>query len=440
MADPRRVAITGIGTVSAAGIGIEETWEALLSGRSFVSDITVFPPGAFPCSIAGQMDDFSARHFVPKKYRKSVKIMARDIELAVAASDLAFRDSGIETRGTAEEMNIDPHRLGCNIAAGLICADLNELGEAFITAVENGAFDMRTWGNHGIENLTPLWLLKYLPNMLSCHVTIIHGAEGPSNCITCGDAAGHLAMGESCINIGRGAADAVVVGGAESKLNPMGLLRQNLLGRLNVDMNESPHTAVRPFDAAHAGLVIGEGGGLLIAEELSRARERGARVYAEVAGFGAACDPRGVEISRPTAGNLAAAATKAIANAGITPADIDAIFTYGTGVPGEDAAEAAEWKKVFSERSEEIPAVALTGAVGSLFAGHSGFQLAAAAKAVFEQALPPTVNYDTPAENCRLGCAPERRDLELKNVIAGTYTVGGQSGACVLRRVEKHDA
>ncbi len=435
MAD-RRVAITGLGVVTPAGIGLEDTWQTILDGRKCVAEIDLFKPGHFPCKIAGQLRDFSAREFVPKNYRKAVKVMARDIEIAVAAADLAFLDSGIVTIGTGDEPTIESKRLGCNIGAGLICTELNELGTAINTAVTDGKFDYEKWGQAGMTNLTPLWLLKYLPNMLSCHVTIINGAEGPSNCITCGDVSAHLSAGESSLYIKRGIADVVVAGAAESKLNPMGLLRQGMLGRLCTTRNDSPAEAVRPFDAEHAGSAIGEGGGLFLLEDMDRAKKRGGKIYAELAGFGAACDPAGIDIEKPTAGNLALAVKNAIKSAGITPDDVDLIFAYGTGVPAEDIAEAAEWRKVFGDAASTIPAVSTTGVTGTMFAGGGGVQIALAAKALHEQTVPPTTNFSTPAEGCNMNFAKEPRKAELKYIVVGAYTVGGQSGACVLKRGE----
>ncbi|MGB2823948.1 MAG: beta-ketoacyl synthase N-terminal-like domain-containing protein, partial [Phycisphaerae bacterium] len=232
-----RVAITGLGVISPAGAGIEALWDALLTGASCTRPIDAFDPGGFPCRIGGQVDDFSARQYVPRAYRKSVKVMARDIEIAVGASDLAFRDSGIVTEGIeAEKATIDSGRLACNIGAGLLCTDLDELGVALTTALgDGGKFSLKAWGASGMTNLTPLWLLKYLPNMLACHVTIIHAAKGPSNTITCGDASAHLAIGEAARLVARGGADAAVAGGAETKLNPMGLMRQVLLKRVCMD-------------------------------------------------------------------------------------------------------------------------------------------------------------------------------------------------------------
>ncbi|MBN1941673.1 MAG: hypothetical protein JW849_00095 [Phycisphaerae bacterium] len=438
MAD-RRVAITGLGVVTPLGMGIEDVWAALRDGRRGVSEISLLDPGHFPCKIGGQLLDFSARNFVPKNYRKAVKVMARDIEIAVAVADLAFLDSGLITRGLEGkgEPTVDSKRLGCNVGAGLICTELNELGTAVNTSVTDGKFDFKTWGKSGMSNLTPLWLLKYLPNMLSCHVTIIHGAEGPSNCITCGDASGHLAVGESALYIRRDAADVVIAGAAESKLNHMGLLRQGKLRRLCTTRNDQPAGAVRPFDADHAGTAIGEGGGLLILEDMDCAKNRGARVYAELVGFGAACDPLAIDVLRPTAGHLGLAVRNALASAGIGPEDVDAIVAYGTGVPGEDLAEAAAWREALGEKARSIPAVSFTGATGTMFAGASGVQLAVAAKCLAEQIVPPTVNFDKPAEGCEMNFAAETRKVKIRHIVTGSYTVGGQSGACVLKLCEK---
>ncbi len=437
MPSDRRIAITGLGVTSAAGIGIDALWDALNDKRPCVGSIEQFDASAFPSSIGGEIPDFSARKFVPKSYRKSVKVMARDIEIAVASAQLAFDDAGLKTRATAEsddELTLAPGRMGCNIGAGLICTDLDELGLAVTTAVTDGKFDFKKWGEEGLNNLTPLWLLKYLPNMLSCHVTIIHGLEGPSNCITCGEASGQLAIGESARYIGRGACDVAIAGGAESKVNPMGLLRQSLLKRLCESRNNEPATACRPFDADHDGTVVAEGGGLIVLEELQHARGRDAAIYATLEGFGGACDPAGLDVTTAGAGGLELAVTRAMDAAGIGPDQIAGIVTHGSGHPADDAAEAAAWHKAMGERLEEIPAVCLTGAVGQAFAGAGGMEVALAAKMLREQAVPPTVNFHTPAEGCSLSLADRTRPLEGDYVVSATYAVGGQSAAIVLKR------
>jgi len=433
----RRVAITGVGVVSPAGIGKDEFWRSILQSKRCVGKPDFFDTSAFPSSIAAQIDNFSARKFVPKDYRKAVKVMARDIEITVAAADLAFRDSGIITRGIDPDgVNIDQKRLGCNIGAGLICSDLDELGSAVNTAVEDGKFDIRKWGSSGMNNLTPLWLLKYLPNMLACHVTIIHGAKGPSNTITCGDCSGLLSAAEAGSCVARGLVDAAIAGSAESKLNPMGFLRQALLKRLCTTRNDQPETACRPFDAAHDGTVIGEGGGLVILEDMDRARSRGATIYAELVGFGAACDPEGIDVLRPTAGSLDLAVAKALSGAGIGAGDVGMIVAHGTGAPAEDDYEAAAWRDALGDAVENAPAFALTGSHGSLFAGAGGVALATAAVALHEQTVPPTVNFTAPAEGCRLDLSDSRRSIDAEYAVVGAFSVGGQSGACVLKRCE----
>jgi len=435
----RPVAVTGLGVVTPAGIGVEEFSTAIHEGAGAIGEITLFDSSGFDCRIGGQLQGFSARKFVPKSYRKAVKVMARDIEIAVAAADLAVKDSGIVTRAAEDqEMNIDPKRLGCKIGAGLICTDLDELGTAVNTAVENGKFSFVKWGKHGIDNLTPLWLLKYLPNMLACHVTIIHGAEGPSNTITCGEASSHLAIGEAARTISQGAADAIIAGGAESKLNPMGLLRQSLLNRLCVDGNESPVDACRPFDSRHSGTALGEGGGMLLLEDIDRAASRGARIYAEVVGFGAACDQGGIDIETPTAGGLDKAVSKAISSAGIEPQQVDMIVAHGTGVPREDSCECQAWKTAMGDALADIPAVAITGSIGSLFAGGGGTQLAIAAKALETQQVPPTRNFASCADGCHLNLADHPRSEKIKYVVSGSFSIGGQSAALVLKKRESY--
>ena len=433
----RRAVITGLGVASAAGTGTEEFWAALIEGRKCLAANSIFDPAGFPCRAAGQIEALSARKVVPKSYRKAVKVMARDIEVAVVAADLAFKDAGITTRADAEnEMSVEPGRLGCNVGAGLICCELDELGLAAKTSVTDGKFDLGTWGHSGMTNLTPLWLLKYLPNMLSCHITIIHGAEGPSNCITCGATSGILSAAEAARWIARNAADVAVAGGAEAKLTPLGVLRQSLLGRLATDSNDRPESACRPFDATHAGTVMGEGGGLLIIEDADRAKARGIHAYAEIAGFGAACDPNGINVTEPNCGSLDLAVSKAIADAGITPGDIDLIVAQGTGVPGEDRCEAEAWEKVFGDDLPDIPAMAITGATGSMFAGQSGVTLVAGALAIWNQTVAPTVNFSSPDEGCRLSLGGERRKCDINYAVVGAFSVGGQSAACVLKRCE----
>jgi 3-oxoacyl-[acyl-carrier-protein] synthase II len=434
----RRVVITGLGVVTPAGIGIEQMWGRLLERRGGVARIKGFDATGFSCSIGGDLADFSARPYVPLDYRKALKVMARGTQIAVAAADLAVRDSGLVTRGIdPRKPTVDGDRLACNIGSGLLCQDFDELGVAVQESLTGGEFDLAYWGSAGWNNLPPLWLLKYLPNMLACHVTIIHGAKGPSNTILCGDASGHLAIAEAGRHIRRGTADTAIAGGAESKLNLIGLLRQTELGRLRTTANDSPDGACRPFDASHDGTVIGEGAGVAILEEAGAAARRGARVYAELAGAAGATDPEGIDLLRPTAGGLGTAVRKAMSSAGVTPDGVDLVVAHGTGVPGEDLAEGREWAGAMGARLGEIPAVAITGATGSLFAGAGGVQLAVAAMALRTGVVPPTVNFARAAEGCPLNLSAEARTTHPRCAVLAGFTVGGQSCACVVKRYEE---
>lgn len=430
----RRVVITGLGAVSAAGVGAQPLWDALLGRRSCIRPIQGFNAEGFDCRIAGEVEDFSARKFVPKTYRKAVKVMARDIELAVAAADLAVRDAGWVTRGIdADAVDIDGDRVACNIGAGLICADLTELGEALATSLDaDGKFDIKAWGSEGMTNLTPLWLLKYLPNMLACHVTIIHGLCGPSNTITCTEASSHLSVGEAWEQIARGAADAALAGGAESKLNPMGLVRQGMLNRLVVGRNDAPESACRPFDAAAAGSVIGEGGGLLVLEELQAAKARGATIYAELAGFSAASDPAGVDPTVNHCGNVQLAAADACRQAGVEPKELDLVIPNGSAVPGEDACEIAALSELLAGGETRVTPIA--GAVGNCFAGAGALTLTAGCLAIKNQTIFPAVNFESPADGHQLNVPTACVEGAIDTVLTQAFCKTGQSAAIVLKR------
>ena len=432
----RRVVITGVSAISAAGLGAPALMDALCAGRSATRRVSAFDPSGFACQVGGEITDFSARDFVPKSYRKAVKVMARDIELAVAAADLAMRDAGLITKGIDEtKVNIDGARFACNIGAGLICADLNELGAAIQTALTDGKFDLRKWGSEGMTNLTPLWLLKYLPNMLACHVTIIHDLRGPSNTLTCNQASGHLSVGEAWHQIDRGAAELAIAGGAESKLNPMGLLRQGLTGRLANKYNDQPGQACRPFDVGHDGSVIGEGGGLLILEELETAKNRGARIYAELVGFGGANDPAAVDAFAPHCGNVLQAGQKALAQAGITGKQLSLVLPHGSGVAREDCSEAAALRTLLDGAS--VPVAPIMGAVGDCHAGSGGLSLAMAAMAIGRQTIPRAVNFTAPAPGCEgLNIPTAARQANVEYVLSQAFSSMGQSAAIVLKRYE----
>ncbi|MFW6060440.1 MAG: beta-ketoacyl-[acyl-carrier-protein] synthase family protein [Phycisphaeraceae bacterium] len=438
----REVLITGVGPVSGLGLGIDPTWDALVAGRSAIAPLTAFDAAGFACRIAAQIADFKVRDFVPKSYRKATKVMARDIELAVAAADLAARDAKLATRATDADRDpsYEPARIGAHIGAGLIACELDELTAALVEATDdNGNFDMHKWGSEGMTHLTPLWLLKYLPNMLACHVTIIHDAQGPSNTITCNEPAGMLSLGESVRAIQRGVADACFCGGTDSKLNPMALLRQQFTGRLNDADNDTPETAVRPFDTDARGGALGEGGGILILEARDTFEQRGAgEPYALIAGFGSAQtvhrESRNLQPD-PEGRGIAGAIRAALNDASVEPTDIDLIVPFGCGDLTWDQAECSALRSVFGDDITDIPLAPTKPMAGNCAAGAGALDLCIAAQALRQQKIPAVINCDEPLDSLQAAARPAR-DAELRNVLAYATGIGGQNAAVVLRRCE----
>ena len=428
----RRVVITGIGVVSPLGIGAAAFWPALCAGTVAVSRIAGFNPAGFPSQIAGQVPAYKLNDYVPKHYRKATKVMARDIELAVIAADDAFRDAGLKSRAYTEMPEIDGTRFGCNIGAGLISVDLNELTAAMAGAQDGDKLDLAKWGGEGMKQLTPLWLLKYLPNMLACHVTIVHELKGPSNTITCGDASSHLAIGEAFRTIQRGDADLAICGGAETKVQPMGLIRQCLLGRVSTEHNDDPANAVRPFDAAATGTAVGEGGGLFILEEYDRAKARGAKVYAEIVGFGATQDTYRVTEPSPTGDSYGKAIAKALADADLPPAAVNLLVPCGLGLPAHDRAELNGLTTVFGGGLSRIPMATPKAQTGNLAAG-SGVDAAAAVLSVYHDKVPPAVNTTKPA-GVALNVSHVARDATVNVAVSSVYSLGGQNAALVFKK------
>ncbi|HSW47028.1 MAG TPA: beta-ketoacyl-[acyl-carrier-protein] synthase family protein [Phycisphaerae bacterium] len=441
----RRVVITGLGLATPIGLGVEKAWKNLLEGETGIRRISFFNPSRFDSRIGGEIAGLEVREYVPKSYRKSTKVMARDIEIAVAAAYHAARDAGLNTRCLIErgeaggELNVDSTRFGVNIGAGLICADLTELAGALYTARNgDGCFDIHKWGAEGMNNLTPLWLLKFLPNMLSCHVTIVHDAQAPSNTITCGEASSHLAIGEAFRTIERGAADVCICGGAESKLNPMGLMRQSLLKRLCACHNDQPGKACRPFDANRCGTVIGEGGGLIVLEELEHARTRGARIYCEVVGFGASTNTHDWSEPDPQGEGISIAIRKALADARIAPDNVGLIGAFGLGTKAHDLSEARGIRAALGERAGQVPTLAIKGSVGNNGAGAGGIEVAVAALCMHHQTVPPSVSTEAVDPECGLNIVTGRPiSVTIDTAVSVAYALGGgQTAALVLRRLE----
>ncbi len=438
----QRVVISGLGVTSAYGVGREALWQGLCSGVSGIRRPTRFDPVGFRSRLLGELDGLNAKDAVPKHYRKAVKVMARDTEMAVVSAKEAVEDARLITRShEGQTPSYVPGRIGCHIGAGLIAAETDELTSALATSRDDaGKFDLERWGSGGIDNLQPLWLLKYLPNMLACHVTIVHGCEGPSNTITCAEASGLLSLGESLRVIERGDADACFSGSAESKLNFMGVQRMASAGRLaETGESDDPLAFVKPYDPTSAGELPGEGGGIMLLEREAAAVARGARPYATVLGFGAATSPRAVDtlILKPGAKLDSRGVTwsveSALADAGVEAGEIDAIVPHASGHPMLDACEAEGLQRVFGDRLASIPMVTLTPALGECMAGRAGLQAAAAALCLREQMLPARLHKGSPAGV--LAGAASAQKQKLRNVLVCCSSLGGCHAALVLGAV-----
>jgi 3-oxoacyl-[acyl-carrier-protein] synthase II len=431
-----RVVITGLGAVTPLGLTVNETWEGLCAGTCGIDKITAFDPVGFSCKLAGQVPDYKIQKYVLKTYRKAVKLMSRDIELAVIAANEALVHAGLITRGIdPENVNVNPERMAINLGAGLISCDLVELAPAVAASITDGKFDIRKWGKEGLELVTPLWLLKYLPNMLACHIGIIHDIQGPSNTITCAETSAHLSIAEAAQIIARGGSDLSLAGGAEAKVNPIVMIRQCLLKRATDRNNDEPESACRPFDADAKGSVFGEAAGVVILENLENAQSRGAKIYAEVVGIGHSnsINPA-YEHIEPDGKGIEIAIKKAIAEAQIEPEDLDLIIPHGTGIPADDLAEAKAIQEFLGEAADEIPVWPTKSMLSNTGAASGALDVIAAVCAMTDGRIPAAKNCDRRADGCNLNIANMMQEKKIRYALSCSYTYGGQTAALVLKQ------
>lgn len=421
-ANRRRTVFTGLGLITPIGATPEAFWEALLAGRSGIKPISLFDPAGLPSRIAGEISDFDAKVYFDKKDRKSLKMMARAIQLGVAASLLALRDADVSAE------RIDPTRIGIDFGAGLIASELEELAPAaeLATPEPKDHVDIHAWGAKGLPVMPPLWMLKYLPNMPACHISILANLQGPSNTITEDEVAPLLALAEAQRIIQRGQADVMLTGGTDSRINALSLSRLTMFGEFS-KRNDEPAKACRPFDAHRDGKVLGEGASILILEELEHAKRRGARIYGELLGCGAAFDRR-----RDGSG-VARAIRAALANAQVTPADIDHVNAHGLSTTQDDIAEARGIAKAFGDRTP--PVWAVKPAIGNMGAAGGSTELAASLLALQHGQVPGTLNYETADPACPVAVQTgAARPVDKDSVLKLSFTDMGQCAAVVIRR------
>lgn len=422
-----RAVITGVGVVSPVGIGNDAFWRNLTAGRSGIGYLRAFPAENLPSKLAAEIHDFDPLDFV--HHKKFLKVMSRDIQLGVSAASLAMTDARLKT-GT-----IAPERLGVVFGAGRISTSPEELAEAARICSGGGRdFHFTRWGEDSMGRIAPLWLLRQLPNMPACHVSIEFDARGPNNTITSRDSSALLALSEGVSAVERGAADCMIVGACSSNIHPVDITKLSLFEGLS-RRDDDPSRACRPFDFERDGTIVGEGAASFVVEEYKHALRRGADIYAEVLGVGAGCDGKGYSNGAGGTG-LVRAIQAALRRAGLVPREIGHINAHGKSTQRDDLVEARAYHRALGPSAETIPVTALKSYFGHFDAGSGAVELAGSLLALRHSEVPHTLNYEIPDPRCRISVVhdgPAR--LRTGTALSVNRTSMGQSAAAILRAV-----
>jgi 3-oxoacyl-[acyl-carrier-protein] synthase II len=410
----RRVVITGIGLVSSLGIGTSQNWQALLAGTSGIARITRFDPSGFAAQIAAEVRGFDPLQFVDKK---DVKKMDVFIQYAIAASQFAIDDSGLAVTSD------NAASIGVYIASGI---------GGFATIEREHAALLEG----GPRKISPFFIPSAIINLAAGQVSIRFGAKGPNlaTCTAC-SASAH-AVGESFEIIRRGDADAMIAGGSEAAITPMSVGGFGRMQALST-RNDDPARASRPFDKNRDGFIIGEGAGVVILEELEHARRRGARIYAELVGYGAAADA--YHITAPSEDGEGAVRVMGLAlkKAGIRPEQVGYINAHGTSTPYNDRLETLAIKKCFGDHARSVAISSTKSMTGHLLGAAGGLEAGISALAVHHQAVPPTINLDVPDPECDLDYVPHKsRAVEMEYALSNSFGFGGTNAALLFKKYD----
>jgi 3-oxoacyl-[acyl-carrier-protein] synthase II len=432
----RRVVITGLGLISPLGNTPAALWSALMAGKSGVRTTSIMPADRQPLKYAaeardftGEIDDFGPLEKEQKKaIKKGLKVMCRETRMAVAAAQLAIADAGFG------EKPMDPEMSGVVLGSDYMLTMPEDYSLGMKTCAPAGEFEYAKWGKEGLGDMAPLWMLKYLPNMPASHIAIYNDLRGPNNSLTMREAAGNLAIGEAFRTIQRGHANMMVAGATGTRIMPMQAIHALQTEQMAAE-NGDPTKASRPFDKSRTGMVAGEGAGMIVLEELSSAKARGATIYAEVLGLGSANvadrDLRGkcdVALER--------AMKAALRDAGGTPEDVGHINAHGLSTTERDADEARAIQNVFGARASDVPVTALKSYFGNLGAGSAVVELIASALAMREGRLPPVLNYKTPDPACSLAVASTQGTSAGRSFLNMSVTPQGQAAVLYLAAAE----
>lgn len=411
----RRVVVTGLGLVTPNGNDVPSTWESLKKGESGADIIQKFDTENFPVRFACEVKNFNVEDFLDKK---EARRMGAFSHFAIAASDEAVKDSGLVIDETNAEM------VGTYISSGI--------GDFW--AIER---EHEKLLNSGPGRVSPFFIVSAIVNLASGNVSIRHGAKGPNSATATACSAGAHAIGDSFRLIERGDADAMICGGAESAITPMSVAGFASMRALST-RNDEPQKASRPFDAERDGFVIGEGAGILILEELEFAKARGAKIYAEIVGYGMSGDAFHVTMPDETGSGAIRVMTKAIKDAGITPEQIGYINAHGTSTPYNDKFETLAIKQVFGEHAYKLAVSSTKSMTGHALGAAGGIEAVISIKSLVENQLMPTINYENPDPDCDLDYIPnEPRNQEVEYVLSNSFGFGGTNACLIFKRYEE---
>ncbi len=409
----RRVVITGLGCVTPIGRNREAFWKAACEGRSGVSTVTHFDTTGFEVRIAGWLPDFNPEPLIPPRDARRID---RYAQFALVAADEAARDSGLDL---AKE---DLDRAGCIIGSGI--GGLQEIEEQKAILLQRGP-----------DRVSPFLIPKMMANSAGGLIGIRLGLRGPNFTVLTACASASHAIGDAYFNIAYGMADLMLTGGAEATITPLGLAGFIACKALS-KRNGEPARASRPFDRERDGFVMGEGAGILVFEELEHARARGARIYAEVLGFGATCDAYHITAPEPDGTGAARSMAVAIRDAGLDPADVTYINAHGTSTQLNDAMETRAVKRVFGDHARKLAINSTKSMIGHLLGASGGVELIQTALSVAHGVVPPTINYENPDPECDLDYVPNvAREVDVSVAMCNSFGFGGHNASILIGKL-----
>ena len=424
----RRVVVTGIGMVNPMGHDPETVWSGLKESKSGVGRTTLFDATGFPTQISAEVKDWDISQCGESP--EDWKNRGRHTRFAAGAAKQAITDSDVLPSIS------DPTRFGVYLGSGEGNQDFTTFSQMMAAAVADGTYDGSKFIQAGLELLNPAAELEQEPNMPAAHIATLLNAQGPNfNCLTA-CAASSQAVGEATELIRRGDADVMLAGGAHSMIHPFGVTGFNLLTALS-ESNEEPTKASRPFDRLRNGFVLGEGSAMVILEELESAKNRGAKIYGEIAGYGTTADAYRITDIPPDGHGGIAAMRMAISDAALTPDDIDYVNAHGTSTTVNDKVESKACREVFGDRADKVPVSSTKSMMGHLIAAAGVTEMIVCLMAMRDSVIPPTINYENPDPECDLDYVPNHaRDAAVKFALNNSFGFGGQNVCLCLSRFE----